>query len=138
MGFLDKIKQQATDVATSVVEKTQETAKTGQLQMQLRSLKSEEKDSLADLGAAMMALGETPASLSDQADRVRQVRMRIAEKEAEIAEVRDADAEGSAEAPATPADTVESDAEEVVEAPPTATADEAPPTATADEAPPSS
>ena len=127
MGFLDKIKQQATDVATSVVEKTQETAKTGQLQMQLRNLKSEEKDSLADLGAAMMALGETPVSLSDQADRVRQVRLRIAEKEAEIAEVREADAEDSAEAPATPADTVESDAEEVVEAPPTATADEAPP-----------
>ena len=30
MGFLDKIKQQATDVATTVVEKTQETAKSGQ------------------------------------------------------------------------------------------------------------
>jgi hypothetical protein len=137
MGFLDKIKQQATDVATTVVEKTQETAKTGQLQMQLRSLKSEEKDSLADLGAAMMALGETPGSLSDQADRVRQVRLRIAEKEAEIAEGRETDAEGSAEPPSTPADTVESDAEEVVETTTATAADEAPPATAADEAPPS-
>ena len=125
MGFLDKIKQQATDVATTVVEKTQETAKTGQLQMQLRSLKGEEKEALADLGAAMRALGETPASLSDQADRVRQVRLRIAEKESEIAEVREAEGEASSSAPpSTPADTVESDAEEVVEAPPAAGADE--------------
>jgi len=124
MGFLDKIKQQATDVATTVVEKTQETAKTGQLQMQLRSLKNEEKDALADLGAAMMALGETPSSLSDQADRVRQVRLRIAEKESAIADVREAEEESSTPPPATPADTVESDAEEVVEAPPTAAADQ--------------
>jgi hypothetical protein len=125
MGFLDKIKQQATDVATTVVEKTQETAKTGQLQMQLRSLKNEEKDALADLGAAMMALGETPASLSDQADRVRQVRLRIAEKESEIAEGREAESESASPPPATPADTVESDAEEVVETPPSAAADQA-------------
>ncbi len=134
MGFLDKIKQQATDVATTVVEKTQETAKTGQLQMQLRTLKNEEKDALADLGAAMMALGETPASLSDQADRVRQVRLRIAEKETEIADMREADAEAAAP-PSTPADTVESDAEEVVETPPSAAAD-TPPSAAA-ETPPS-
>lgn len=127
MGFLDKIKQQATDVATTVVEKTQETAKTGQLQMQLRSLKNEEKDALADLGAAMMALGETPASLSDQADRVRQVRLRIAEKESEIAEVREAESASEAAPPSTPADTVESDAEEVVETPTSAAADEAAP-----------
>jgi hypothetical protein len=125
MGFLDKIKQQATDVATTVVEKTQETAKTGQLQMQLRSLKNEEKDALADLGAAMMALGDTPASLSDQADRVRQVRLRIAEKESEIAEGREAEGESTSPPPATPADTVESDAEEVVETPPSAAADQA-------------
>jgi hypothetical protein len=127
MGFLDKIKQQATDVATTVVEKTQETAKTGQLQMQLRSLKNEEKDALADLGAAMMALGETPASLSDQADRVRQVRLRIAEKESEIAEVREAEGESASPPPATPADTVESDAEEVVDTPPAAAANETDP-----------
>ncbi len=125
MGFLDKIKQQATDVASTVVEKTQETAKTGQLQMQLRSLKNEEKDALADLGAAMMALGETPASLSDQADRVRQIRLRIAEKETEISEVREADEDAaSAAPPSTPADTVESDAEEVVEAPQSSATDE--------------
>jgi hypothetical protein len=121
MGFLDKIKQQATDVASTVVEKTQETAKTGQLQMQLRGLKNEEKDALSDLGAAMMALGDTPSSLSDQADRVRQIRLRIATKETEIAEVRESEA---AEPAAAAADTVESDAEEVVEAPQSAEQEE--------------
>jgi hypothetical protein len=123
MGFLDKIKQQATDVASTVVEKTQETAKTGQLQMQLRGLKNEEKDALADLGAAMMALGDTPSSLSDQADRVRQIRLRIATKETEIAEVRESEA---AEPAAAAADTVESDAEEVVEAPQSSAQEETP------------
>ena len=113
MGFLDKIKQQATDVASTVVEKTQETAKTGKLQMQLRSLKNEEKDALADLGVALMALGDVPAGLSDQAAAVREVRERIAAKEAEIADVREGD-----DAPvASAGETVESDAEEVVEAP---------------------
>ncbi len=46
MGLLDKVKQQATGIASTVVEKTQETAKTGQLQMQLRNLKGEERDAL--------------------------------------------------------------------------------------------
>ena len=120
MGFLDKIKQQATDVASTVVEKTQETAKTGQLQMQLRSLKSEEKEALADLGVALMALGDVPAALSDQAGAVRSARERIAAKEAEIADVRESD-----DAPvAGSAETVESDAEEVVEAPQSSAGDE--------------
>src|SRR3954470_9062289 len=114
MGFLDKIKQQATDVATSVVEKTQETAKTGQLQMQLRSLKNEEKEALADLGAAMIALRETPNSLADQTTKVHELRDRIAEKEQEIADVR---AESAAD---TSSETVESEAEEVVDTPPAA------------------
>jgi hypothetical protein len=113
MGFLDKIKQQATDVASTVVEKTQETAKTGQLQMQLRSLKSEEKEALADLGVALMALGDIPSALSEQSAAVRSARERIAAKEAEIAEVREGDDAPSA----TTGETVESDAEEVVEAP---------------------
>jgi hypothetical protein len=113
MGFLDKIKQQATDVASTVVEKTQETAKTGQLQMQLRGLKNEEKEALADLGVALMALGDVPAALTEQAAAVRDVRDRIATKEAEIADVREGD-DGPA---AAAGETVESDAEEVVEAP---------------------
>jgi hypothetical protein len=122
MGFLDKIKQQATDVASTVVEKTQETAKTGQLQMQLRSLKSEEKESLADLGVALMALGDIPAALDSQAAAVRSARERIAAKEAEIAEVRESD-----DAPSTATgETVESDAEEVVEAPQAASTDDSP------------
>jgi TolA-binding protein len=113
MGFLDKIKQQATDVASTVVVKTQETAKTGQLQMQLRSLKSEEKESLADLGLALMALGDIPAALTEQAAAVRDVRERMAAKETEIAEARKSDDTPAEEA----GETVESEAEEVVEAP---------------------
>ena len=123
MGFLDKIKQQATDVASTVVEKTQETAKTGQLQMQLRSLKSEEKEALADLGVALMALGDIPSALSEQAAAVRSARERIAAKEAEIADVREGDDVPSA----TTGETVESDAEEVVEAPQASSADDSPP-----------
>jgi chromosome segregation ATPase len=115
MGFFDKIKQQATDVATTVVEKTTDTAKTGQLQMQLRSLKGEEKEALADLGAAMIALGETPNSLADQTTKVHELRDRIAEKEQEIADVR---AESTAADASS--ETVESEAEEVVDTPPTA------------------
>jgi hypothetical protein len=116
MGFLDKLKQQATDVATTVVEKTQETAKTGQLQIQLRNLKAEEKEALADLGAGLVALGDVPASLSDQAARVREVRDKIAAKEAEIAEVREGDDQPAAATTSTSAgDTVESDAVEVTE-----------------------
>jgi len=122
MGFLDKIKQQATDVASTVVEKTQETAKTGQLQIQLRSLKNDERDALADLGAAMMALGETPPSLTEQAAKVRDLRDQIAAKEQEIADVREG--EQAAEPAAAATDTVESDAEEVAEAPAPAAADE--------------
>ncbi|MDX6521610.1 MAG: hypothetical protein QOF08_2215 [Gaiellales bacterium] len=122
MGFLDKIKQQATDVASTVVEKTQETAKTGQLQMQLRSLKSEEKESLADLGVALMALGDIPGALSEQAAAVRSVRERIAAKEAEIADVREGDDVSST----ATGETVESDAEEVVEAPQASSTDDSP------------
>jgi hypothetical protein len=113
MGFLDKLKQQATEVASTVVEKTQETAKTGQLQMHLRTLKTEEKEALADLGAGLMALGDVPPSLSDQAGRVREVREKIAAKEAEIADVKEGD--DGAEPAASSGDTVESDAVEVNE-----------------------
>jgi chromosome segregation ATPase len=123
MGFLDKIKQQATDVATVVVEKTTDTAKTGQLQMQLRSLKGEEKEALADLGAAMIALGESPAPLADQTAKVHELRDKVSAKEQEIADVRQAEgaaADGSAE-------TVESEAEEVSDTPPPAAADAAAP-----------
>jgi len=117
MGFLDKIKQQATDVATTVVERTQETAKSGQAQLQLRSLKGEEKEALADLGAAMIALGDAPPSLSDQITRVHDIRDKIAAKEQEIADAREDD-EPAAAAPG--GDTVEGEAEEVIDTPPPA------------------
>ena len=55
VSFFDKLKEQAIDVATTVADKTQETAKTGQLQMQLRSLKGEESDALTEFGRAAYA-----------------------------------------------------------------------------------
>jgi cell division protein FtsB len=111
MGFLDKIKQQATDVASQVAEKTQETAKVGQLHMQLRSLKGEEKDALADFGRQAYglhregALSERSGELASGAARIADLQSQIAAKEQEIADVKGAD--GS--------DTVEGSAEEVRE-----------------------
>ena len=71
MGFLDNIKQQATDAASTVVEKTTDTAKTGQLQDAAAQPQGRGEEALADLGAAMIALGETPDSLADQTAKVR-------------------------------------------------------------------
>ena len=116
MGFLDKIKQQATDVATTVVEKTTDTAKTGQLQMQLRSLKGEEKEALADLGAAMIALGETPdlaGRPDDQGARASRQDLGKGAGDRRRAAAEAATADASSE-------TVESEAEEVADTPPAA------------------
>jgi hypothetical protein len=120
MGFLDKLKQQATDITTTVVEETQETAKMGQLQMQLRNLRGEEKDALEALGRAYHRLHsenrtDDTAELSGHVAAVNDVRSRITQKEAEIAEVRDTEAPSDGS-------TVESSAEEVVDASGTATA----------------
>jgi hypothetical protein len=111
MGFLDKIKQQATDVASTVAEKTQETAKAGQLQMQLRSLKGEEKEAYADFGRQAYglhrdgALAERSGELASGAARIADLQSQVAAKEQEIADVKGEDA----------ADTVEGSAEEVSE-----------------------
>ena len=94
MGFLDKIKQQATDVASTVAEKTQETAKIGQLQMQLRSLKGEEKEALADFGRQAYglhrdgALAERSGELASGAARIADLQSQIAAKEQEIADTK--------------------------------------------------
>lgn len=118
MGFLDKIKQQATEVASTVAEKTQETAKLGQLQVQLRNLKSEERDALVDFGRSAYALheqgglAERSGELAGAAAKIADVRRQIADKEAEIAQVRGGD--GSDDGVS---DTVESSAEEVADQP---------------------
>jgi cell division protein FtsB len=124
MGFLDEIKQRATDVASQVAERTQETAKAGQLHMQLRSLKGEEKDALADFGRQAYglhregALSERSGELASGAARIADLQSQIAAKEQEIADVKGAD--GS--------DTVEGSAEEVQEpAAPEPSASEPPP-----------
>ena len=114
MGFLDKLKTQATDVASTVVEKTQETARVGQLQVQLRTLRNEERDLLADFGREAYRLHEQGTldtgspELTDTAAKIADVRARLSEKEAEVAEAR-------GQRPGD-ADTVEAEAEEVVDA----------------------
>ena len=112
MGFLDKIKQQATDVATTVVDKTQETAKTGQAQIQLRNLKSEEKDALVALGRethrlhqeGQLAGAKAADTLDSLVASVNDVRSRISAKEDELT---------SKSTDEAPGETVESEAEEV-------------------------
>jgi hypothetical protein len=111
MGLLDKIVQQATDVASTVAEKTQETAKAGQLQMQLRSLKGDEKEAYADFGRQAYglhrenALAERPGELASGAARIADLQEQIAAKEQEIADVKGE----------VGSDTVEGSAEEVRE-----------------------
>jgi hypothetical protein len=118
VGFLDKLKQQATEVASTVAEKTQETAKVGQLQVQLRTLRNEEREALADFGRAAYALHEEGAlaersgELAGAAAKIADVRRQLADKETEIAEVRGSSSE------AGESGTVESSAEEVSETPP--------------------
>jgi uncharacterized protein YhaN len=130
VGFLDKLKQQATEVATTVAEKTQETAKMGQLQVQLRNLRNEEREALADFGRAAFALHEEGAlaersgELAGAAAKVSDLREQIAAKEAEIAAVK-SDGDGGT---AASSDTVESSAEEVADTPAAETADGGTPT----------
>ena len=112
MSFLDKIKQQATDVATTVVDKTQETAKTGQAQIQLRNLKSEEKDALVALGRETHRLyqegqlegAKAADTLDSLVGSVNDVRSRISAKEEEMAAKSGDEPSG---------ETVDSEAEEV-------------------------
>jgi uncharacterized protein involved in exopolysaccharide biosynthesis len=116
MGFLDKLKQQATDVASTVAEKTQETAKVGQLQVQLRNLRGEERDALNEFGREAYnlheagALAERSGELAGSAAKIADIRAQIADKEQEIAAVR---SDGGDDTPA--GETVESSAEEVAE-----------------------
>jgi uncharacterized protein involved in exopolysaccharide biosynthesis len=124
MGFLDKLTQQATAVAGSVAEKTQEVAKTGQLQVQLRNLNGEERDAVAEFGREAFnlyqanALAERSGELAGAAAKIADLREQIAAKEADIAAVK---SDGSGDAAAS--DTVESSAEEVADTPADASTD---------------
>jgi hypothetical protein len=117
MSLFEKLRTQATEVATTVVEKTQDTAKTGQLQLQLRNLRSEERDALVRLGDLAHTLA-TEGRLDDAATElqplvsvVTDVRERIAKREAELAEKRQTEGEAAADD-----GTVESTAEEIADA----------------------
>jgi hypothetical protein len=120
MEFLDKLKVQATDVASTVAEKTQETVKTGQLQMQLRTLKGEEKDALTDFGRNTYALyqqGELPersGELAGAAAKISDLRRQIDEKVAEITELKGTDDDFDDDDDDEPVETV---AEELPEKP---------------------
>jgi hypothetical protein len=119
MGFLDKLTQQASGVASTVAEKTQEVAKVGQLQVQLRNLNGEERDALVEFGREAFnlhqtgALAERSGELAGPAAKIVDIRAQIAAKEQEIAAVKSDGSTGDAAA----SDTVESSAEEVADAP---------------------
>ena len=119
MGFLDKLTQQASEVASSVAVKTQEVAKTGQLQVQLRNLNGEERDALVEFGREAFnlhqanALAERSGELAGAAAKITDIRAQIAAKEQEIAAIK---SDGLAD-DAPSSDTVESSAEEVAEPP---------------------
>jgi hypothetical protein len=127
MGFLDNLKQQATDVASTVAEKTQETAKVVQLQVQLRNLRGDERDAVNEFGREAYnlheahALAERSGELAGAAAKIADIRAQIADKEQEITAAR-SDSGGHGDTPS--GETVESSAEEVAE--PTAAAEQAP------------
>lgn len=127
MGFLDNLKQQATDVASTVAEKTQETAKVVQLQVQLRNLRGDERDAVNEFGREAYnlheahALAERSGELAGAAAKIADIRAQIADKEQEITSAR-SDSGGDGDTPS--GETVESSAEEVAE--PTAAAEQAP------------
>src|SRR5437763_13292305 len=91
MGFLEKLTQQASEVASTVAVKTQEVAKTGQLQLQLRNLHGEERDALVEFGREAFnlhqanALAERSGELAGPAAKIVDIRAQIAAKEQEIA-----------------------------------------------------
>jgi cell division protein FtsB len=111
MEFLDKLKVQAMDVATTVAERTQETAKTGQLQMQLRTLKGEEKDALTEFGRSAYTLysqnglAERSGELAGAAAKLAELRRQVDEKVAEIAELK-GDTDEDADSDDAPVETV--------------------------------
>ncbi len=123
MGFLDKLTQQASGVASTVAEKTQEVARTGQLQVQLRNLNGEERDALVEFGREAFnlhqagALAERSGELAGPAAKIVDIRAQIAAKEGEIAAVK---SDGSSDDGAAASDTVESSAEEVADPAPAA------------------
>src|SRR5207342_170880 len=102
-SLFDKLRTQATEVASNVVVKTQGTAKTGQLQLQLRNLRSEERDALVRLGTLTHTLhvegrmDEAATELQPLVSVVTDVRERIAKREAELAEMRQAEGETDSE-----------------------------------------
>jgi len=131
MGFFDKLKQQATEVASTVAEKTQETAKYGQLKVQLRTLEGEEKDALAEFGRQAYglheqgALAERSGELAGAAAKIADLRTQIADKQAEIASVKGPEGEA-----ASGDETVDGSAEEVAEPAAEPPASETPPPVT--------
>ncbi len=85
MGFLDKVKEKATDA----LEQGKDVAQTQQAKLALRKLEAEESEALAAFGNAAFTFYEA-GTLSQQSDlgaaaeRIRAARQAVAEKKAEI------------------------------------------------------
>ena len=111
MGFFDKVKEKAGEIADDAGRAT----KVAQAQMKLKSLQGEveaAKKELGDVAFQLVAGGELAhAGLEAPVAKIREALGRVADKEAEIAAIKaagatpESDAPAAAEAPqATPAD----------------------------------
>jgi hypothetical protein len=113
MGFLDKVKEKASEVASDAGRAT----KVAQAQMKVKSLQGEIEHAKKDLGDVAFDLIEkgelTNVAFDEPLAKIRATQVQIDEKEAEIAALK---AEGSAEGTAPGEAAAESRAaEEAVE-----------------------
>lgn len=103
MGFFDKVKEKAGDIAGD----TARAGKVAQAQMKIKSLNGDIEKAKAEIGAAALELIEkgelSNPAFSDGLAKVTEARAAIAAKEAEIAELKAQGAEGAEAATAAAA-----------------------------------
>jgi hypothetical protein len=112
MGFFDKVKEKAGEIADDAGRAT----KVAQAQMKLKSLQGDvdaAKKELGEVAFQLVAGGELAhAGLEAPVAKIREALGRVADKEAEIAAIKAAGAEAEAETPPaadTPQDTAADD-----------------------------
>jgi NTP pyrophosphatase (non-canonical NTP hydrolase) len=117
MGFFDKVKEKAGEIADDAGRAT----KVAQAQMKLKSLQGDvdtAKKELGDVAFNLIAGGELAhASLEAPVAKIREALGRVADKEAEIAAIKAAGAEPEAGAPVAP-ETPQETAADAGETPP--------------------
>jgi NTP pyrophosphatase (non-canonical NTP hydrolase) len=100
MGFFDKVKEKAGEIADDAGRAT----KVAQAQMKLKSLQGDveaAKKELGDVAFQLVAGGELAhAGLEAPVSKIREALGRVADKEAEITAIKAAGAEPEAEMPA--------------------------------------